>query len=173
MGGATASTTQPSSTTTILSTASNYTNISGNSTGALKRGQSTATYNYWGTRRDISKFSKLQKLALNDISDLEWLDSIASCINASSSHLKTLTLSLSRTLALKARKSQSTPANTDNPIDPNDLDNSESDNENAGPQAEVGYAGAFSTNTFSIFSLALKCDLRPTSHLGMGKLTMK
>ncbi|KKZ62455.1 hypothetical protein EMCG_03118 [[Emmonsia] crescens] len=54
--------------------------------------------------RNFSRFSSLKSLAVLDMDTLEYVPEIAECISSSSTTLKTLKLSFSETLALKARK---------------------------------------------------------------------
>ncbi|QSS65216.1 F-box domain-containing protein, partial [Histoplasma capsulatum] len=54
--------------------------------------------------RTFSKFSSLKSLAVLDMDTLEYVQEIAECISSSSTTLKTLKLSFSESLALKARK---------------------------------------------------------------------
>ncbi|KAL1998910.1 hypothetical protein VTN02DRAFT_5396 [Thermoascus thermophilus] len=54
--------------------------------------------------QNFSQFSGLKSLAVLDIDSLEYIPDIAQCISSSSSSLKSLKLSFSDSLALKARK---------------------------------------------------------------------
>ena len=91
---------------TVLSATPGSVNPQGNGTGSSKRPSSKGNgrYDYWGDRRPLSKFSRLNELKLKEIADLDCLDEIAGCLRASSATLKHLTLSLSFELALKSRK---------------------------------------------------------------------
>lgn len=74
------------------------------SAAKLKRVKRRAGYNYWANGRAFSGFKNLHSLSLLGISNLDCLGEIAGCLKASSAGLKSLTLSLSNELALKARK---------------------------------------------------------------------
>lgn len=91
---------------TVLSATPGTVNSQGNGPGSLKRpsSKSNGRYDYWGDRRPLSKFSRLNELKLKEIADLDCLDEIAGCLRASSATLKHLTLSLSFELASKSRK---------------------------------------------------------------------
>ncbi len=67
-----------------------------------KRG--SGGYSYWANGRAFSGFKHLTSLALLGISSHDCLAEIAECLRASSSSLKSLTLSIANELALKARK---------------------------------------------------------------------
>ncbi|PGH15918.1 hypothetical protein AJ79_02085 [Helicocarpus griseus UAMH5409] len=54
--------------------------------------------------RNFSRFSNLRSLVVLDMDTLDYVSEIAECISSSSTTLKTLKLSFSETLALKARK---------------------------------------------------------------------
>ncbi|KLJ08112.1 hypothetical protein EMPG_16455 [Blastomyces silverae] len=62
------------------------------------------------TARNFSRFSNLKSLAVLDMDTLDYVPEIAECISSSSTTLKTLKLSFSDTLALKARKKTVTDA---------------------------------------------------------------
>lgn len=91
---------------TILSATPGSSSTYGDGPSWSKRSLSknSGRYDYWKDRRSLSKFSGLRVLTLCDLSDLECLEEIAGCLRASSSTLKSFSLSLSWELALKARK---------------------------------------------------------------------
>ena len=64
----------------------------------------TGAYEYWTNGRAFSGFKNLSSLSLLGISNLDCLGEIAACLKASSISLRSLTLSLSNELAIKARK---------------------------------------------------------------------
>lgn len=112
----------------VLSATPGSSNPHGNTSHVPKRvlSKSSGKYDYWKDCRTLSKFGRLKKLALYDISDLECLGEIAGCLKASSLSLKSLTLALSWELALKAFK----PGNTSLHVatgDQSDPDMTESD----------------------------------------------
>lgn len=74
-------------------------------------------YNYWANGRAFSGFKFLSSLALLGISNHECLGEIAGCLRASSTTLKSLALSLSDDLALKARKPSAQATLLDNASD--------------------------------------------------------
>lgn len=74
-------------------------------------------YNYWANGRSFSGFKFLSSLALLGISNHDCLGEIAGCLRASSTTLKSLVLSLSDDLALKARKPSAQATLLDNASD--------------------------------------------------------
>ncbi|KAL8841893.1 MAG: hypothetical protein Q9170_000766 [Blastenia crenularia] len=60
--------------------------------------------NFWAGNRELSGFRQLSSLSLLGISSLDYLDEINGCLKASTTSLKSLTLSLSYETAQKARK---------------------------------------------------------------------
>lgn len=74
-------------------------------------------YNYWANGRAFSGFKFLSNLALLGISNHDCLGEIAGCLRASSTTLKSLALSLSDDLALKARKPSAQATLLDNASD--------------------------------------------------------
>lgn len=74
-------------------------------------------YNYWANGRAFSGFKFLSSLALLGISNHDCLAEIAGCLRASSTTLKSLALSLSDDLALKARKPSAQATLLDNASD--------------------------------------------------------
>ena len=90
----------------VLSAKPSSSNPHGDSSHLPKRAlsKSGGKYDYWKDRRTLSKFTGLRKLALYEISDLDYLGEIAGCLKASSLSLKSLTLALSWAFALKAFK---------------------------------------------------------------------
>lgn len=74
-------------------------------------------YNYWANGRAFSGFKFLSNLALLGISNHDCLGEIAGCLRASSTTLKSLSLSLSDDLALKARKPSAQATSLDNASD--------------------------------------------------------
>lgn len=90
----------------------------------LKRVKRRVGYNYWANGRAFSGFKNLHSLSLLGISNLDCLGEIAGCLKASSAALKSLTLSLSNELALKARK-PSTPTNVVEDVTDTDGDDDE------------------------------------------------
>lgn len=74
-------------------------------------------YNYWANGRAFSGFKFLSSLALLGISNHDCLGEIAGCLRASSTTLKSLALSLSDDLALKARKPSAQATLLDNASD--------------------------------------------------------
>ena len=75
------------------------------------------SYNYWANGRAFSGFKHLAVLELLGISNLDCLGEIAECMKASSKSLKSLTLSLSNELALRARKPSASTNIVDDPSD--------------------------------------------------------
>ena len=65
--------------------------------------------NFWSGNRELSGFKHLNSLSLLGISSLDYLGEIRSCLSSSSATLKSLSLSLSTDLALKARKASAVP----------------------------------------------------------------
>ncbi|OJD20324.1 hypothetical protein ACJ73_08342 [Blastomyces percursus] len=65
------------------------------------------------TTRNFSRFSRLKSFAVLDMDTLDYVPEIAECISSSSTTLKTLKLSFSDTLALKARKKAVDPSDAD------------------------------------------------------------
>lgn len=124
--------TQPTA-NTILSATPSSSNPWGSGSSWSKRAapKNNDRYDFWRGRRSLSKFNGLKTLILNDISDLECLDEIAGCLRASSSSLKSLTLSLSLELALKARKPDTTAPGVAG--DDSDPDLTESEDEAGNP----------------------------------------
>jgi hypothetical protein len=64
----------------------------------------TSTYDYWANGRAFSGFKHLCSLTLLGLSNLDCLGEICDCLKASSTSLRSLTLSLSAELARKARQ---------------------------------------------------------------------
>lgn len=93
------------------------------SAAKLKRVKRRVGYNYWANGRAFSGFKDLHSLSLLGISNLDCLGEIAGCLKASSAGLKSLTLSLSNELALKARK----PSTSTNVVD--DVTDSDGDDD--------------------------------------------
>lgn len=83
------------------------------SSAKLRKVKRRVGYNYWANGRAFSGFENLHSLSLLGISNLDCLGEIAGCLKASSAGLKSLTLSLSNELALKARK----PSTSTNVVD--------------------------------------------------------
>lgn len=83
------------------------------SAAKLKRVKRRVGYNYWANGRAFSGFKNLHSLSLLGISNLDCLGEISGGLKASSASLKSLTLSLSNELALKARK----PSTSTNVVD--------------------------------------------------------
>lgn len=75
------------------------------------------SYNYWANGRAFSGFKNLTVLELLGISNLDCLGEVAECMKASSKSLKSLTLSLSNELALRARKPSASTNIVDDPSD--------------------------------------------------------
>lgn len=84
-------------------------------------------YSYWANGRAFSGFKYLSNLALLGISSHDCLGEIAGCLRASSTTLKSLALSLSDDLALKARKpsAQATLLDNTSDTDPDGEDDEE------------------------------------------------
>lgn len=74
-------------------------------------------YNYWANGRAFSGFKFLSNLALLGISNHDCLGEIAGCLRSSSTTLKSLVLSISDDLALKARKPSAQATLLDNASD--------------------------------------------------------
>lgn len=74
-------------------------------------------YNYWANGRAFSGFKFLSNLALLGISNHDCLGEIAGCLRSSSTTLKSLALSISDDLALKARKPSAQATLLDNASD--------------------------------------------------------
>lgn len=74
-------------------------------------------YNYWANGRAFSGFKFLSNLALLGISNHDCLGEIAGCLRSSSTTLKSLVLSISDDLALKARKPLAQASLLDNASD--------------------------------------------------------
>lgn len=64
----------------------------------------TSSYDYWANGRAFSGFKCLSSLTLLGLSNLDCLGEISGCLKASSTSLRSLTLSLSSELARKARQ---------------------------------------------------------------------
>jgi hypothetical protein len=64
----------------------------------------TSSYDYWANGRAFSGFKCLSSLTLLGLSNLDCLGEICGCLKASSTSLRSLTLSLSSELARKARQ---------------------------------------------------------------------
>ena len=64
----------------------------------------TSNYDYWANGRAFSGFKHLCSLSLIGLSNLDCLGEICDCLKASSTSLRSLTLSLSAELARKARQ---------------------------------------------------------------------
>ena len=131
----------------VLSAKPSSSNPHGDSSHLPKRAPSKSggKYDYWKDRRTLSKFTRLRKLALYEISDLDCLGEIAGCLKASSLSLKSLTLALSWAFALKAFKpgKTTTAAATEDPSDP---DMTESD-DGTPPPATVPTVNAADTRS--------------------------
>ena len=87
------------------------------------RNRKTRVYNYWEGTRALSGFKHLTSLSLLGISSLDYLAEIQGCLKSSSANLNSLTISLSKDLALKSRKATEPP-----PAD----DTSDTDEDTAG-----------------------------------------
>lgn len=74
-------------------------------------------YNFWANGRAFSGFKFLSNLALLGISNHDCLGEIAGCLRSSSTTLKSLALSISDDLALKARKPSAQATLLDNASD--------------------------------------------------------
>lgn len=74
-------------------------------------------YNFWANSRAFSGFKFLSNLALLGISNHDCLGEIAGCLRSSSTTLKSLALSISDDLALKARKPSAQATLLDNASD--------------------------------------------------------
>lgn len=77
----------------------------------------TSTYDYWANGRAFSGFSHLCSLTLLGLSSLDSLGEICDCLKASSTSLRSLTLSLSSELARKARQPSATNPHADDASD--------------------------------------------------------
>lgn len=77
----------------------------------------TSTYDYWANGRAFSGFSHLCSLTLLGLSSLDCLGEICDCLKASSTSLRSLTLSLSSELARKARQPSATNPQADDATD--------------------------------------------------------
>lgn len=93
-----------------------FNNSSGGKIKKLQR-RRTGTYDYWANGRAFSGFKNLCSLSLIGISNLDCLGEIAACLKASSISLRSLTLSLSNELALRARKPSTTNPTVDETSD--------------------------------------------------------
>ncbi|KAL8816281.1 MAG: hypothetical protein Q9223_004686 [Gallowayella weberi] len=71
------------------------------------------TRNFWTGNRELSGFKHLSSLSLLGISSLDYLDEINGCMKANTTSLKSLSLSLSHDMALKARKVSAAPPPAD------------------------------------------------------------
>lgn len=93
--------------------------FSNSSSAKLKKNskKKLGSYNYWANGRAFSGFKNLAVLELLGISNLDCLGEIAECMKASSKSLKSLTLSLSNELALRARKPSASTNIVDDPSD--------------------------------------------------------
>ncbi|KAL8854656.1 MAG: hypothetical protein Q9221_000438 [Calogaya cf. arnoldii] len=65
--------------------------------------------NFWTGNRELSGFKHLSNLSLLGICSLDYLDEINACMKANTTTLKSLSLSLSYEMALKARKVSAAP----------------------------------------------------------------
>ncbi|OJD18502.1 hypothetical protein AJ78_01491 [Emergomyces pasteurianus Ep9510] len=72
--------------------------------GDLRPAKRLNTHKFHPITRNFSLFSSLRSLAVLDMDTLEYVPEVAECISSSSTTLKTLKLSFSEALALKARK---------------------------------------------------------------------
>ncbi|KAL8879619.1 MAG: hypothetical protein Q9198_002806 [Flavoplaca austrocitrina] len=65
--------------------------------------------NFWTGNRELSGFKHLSNLSLLGISSLDYLEEISACMKSNTTTLKSLSLSLSYEMALKARKVSAAP----------------------------------------------------------------
>lgn len=108
-----------------------YTPPSGNSSFGTIPGPKARTIkkkkivsrNFWTGNRELSGFKQLHSLSLLGISSLDYLDEISGCLKASTTTLKSLSLSLSHETAQKARKASTAPP----PVDDVTSDDEEDD----------------------------------------------
>ncbi|KAL8674470.1 MAG: hypothetical protein Q9168_001135 [Polycauliona sp. 1 TL-2023] len=69
--------------------------------------------NFWTGNRELSGFKHLSNLSLLGISSLHYLEEISACMKSNTTTLKSLSLSLSYEMALKARKVSAAPPPAD------------------------------------------------------------
>ena len=119
----------------------------------------TTAYNYVGTSgsivnlqkrhdvhkpptelRTISRFKKLETLAVLEMDTLDYIDEIAQCISSCAGSLKNLSLSFSEALALKARTKAATTTSDDDSVDEDD--EWYDPNDFVSPEAAASTAGA-------------------------------
>lgn len=91
--------------------------------GRAIRKKKVGARNFWAGNRELSGFKQLHSLSLLGISSLDYLDEISGCLKASTTTLKSLSLSLSHETAQKARKASTAPP----PVD--DVTSDEEDDE--------------------------------------------
>ncbi|KAL8775662.1 MAG: hypothetical protein Q9209_000158 [Squamulea sp. 1 TL-2023] len=65
--------------------------------------------NFWTGNRELSGFKHLSNLSLLGISSLDYLEEISACMKSNTTTLKSLSLSLSYEMALRARKMSAAP----------------------------------------------------------------
>ncbi|KAL8778159.1 MAG: hypothetical protein Q9213_007548 [Squamulea squamosa] len=65
--------------------------------------------NFWTGNRELSGFKHLSNLSLLGISSLDYLEEISACMKSNTTTLKSLSLSLSYEMALRARKTSAAP----------------------------------------------------------------
>ncbi|KAL8997797.1 MAG: hypothetical protein Q9169_003046, partial [Polycauliona sp. 2 TL-2023] len=91
---------------------SQFGNIPGSKPRAIKK-KKMLLRNFWTGNRELSGFKHLSNLSLLGISSLDYLEEISACMKSNTTTLKSLSLSLSYEMALKARKVSAAPPPAD------------------------------------------------------------
>ncbi|KAL8804224.1 MAG: hypothetical protein Q9182_002678 [Xanthomendoza sp. 2 TL-2023] len=104
----------PSSFPTLppFGSSSQFGSIPGSKARVIKK-KKAPTRNFWTGNRELSGFKHLSSLSLLGISSLDYLEEINGCMKANTTSLKSLSLSLSHDMALKARKVSAAPPPAD------------------------------------------------------------
>ncbi|KAI4218612.1 MAG: hypothetical protein L6R36_008861 [Xanthoria steineri] len=87
---------------------SQFGNLPGSKPRAMKK-KKLLSRNFWTGNRELSGFKHLGNLSLLGISSLDYLEEISACMKSNTTSLKSLSLSLSYEMALKARKVSAAP----------------------------------------------------------------
>ncbi|KAL8696620.1 MAG: hypothetical protein Q9224_002703 [Gallowayella concinna] len=91
---------------------SQFGSLPGSKPRVIKK-KKASTRNFWTGNRELSGFKHLSSLSLLGISSLDYLEEINGCMKANTTSLKSLSLSLSHDMALKARKVSAAPPPAD------------------------------------------------------------
>lgn len=109
------STTMSSSFPTLppFGSSSHFGSLPGGSKPRAVKKKKAPTRNFWTGNRELSGFKHLSSLSLLGISSLDYLEEISGCMKSNTTSLKSLSLSLSHDMALKARKVSAAPPPAD------------------------------------------------------------